>query len=414
MNKTLRFSVFVALSIAASALNYITYPILARLLPSSQFVEITIALSLLTQVSAFLSALVALSVGLTKDGEKAGSPTTHTLQAVILRLFLVIVFFFCLSAPFTMPLLGVNALYAVPVAIMLLFSIPTSVISGHYNGKGLLVILGLVAFITASAQFVICVTVAAITKNGLSALIAMGIGQMLSLALIYLIFRRDNLPRLSVSEKIVANKKLVRFAAASALGIMAINILQVADLLIASTNGVETSTYTSLYVVSRIVFFGGMILLWPFLSWINTTDDPSNIGAVARVSSILIGVSLGAMAGMYIVGQPVLEILFGTTFTLQTVTTVGVLSILYRLLYLLIIMFVLYFTVMRSYWAAVIPSYVTAATLVYARLLPQGSDLYTLLFGLCIIGISGVAVCVGAYSLSYTKKLTLRTALGET
>lgn len=412
MNKTLRFSVFVALSIAASALNYITYPILARLLPAGQFVEITIALSLLTQVSAFLSALVALSIGLTKDSRNKQGPTIHTLQAVIFRLFLVVIVIYCITAPFTMPLLGVGGLYALPVAMMLLFSIPTSVISGYYNGRGLLVILGLVAFMTASAQFLTCIIVAVITKDGLSSLIAMGVGQILSLGLIYSIFKHDNLPKLSLKEKIGANKKLVQYAAASAIGIMVINVLQIVDLLIASTNGVETATYTSLYVVSRVVFFGGMILLWPFLSWINTKDARANLGAIAKTGGILTGASLAAAAGMFVFGQKVLEILFGTTFTQEVVSTIGVMSIMYRLLYLLIIMFVLYFTVMRSYWAALIPLLISVATVLYAWLLPPGTDLYSLLLGLCAIGLSGVAICVGAYSLTCENKLELGAHLG--
>lgn len=402
---------FVFFSIIASALNYITYPILARLVPSNQFVEITVALSLLTQVSAFLSSLVALSIGLTKDSGKKDMPTIHTLQSVIFKIFLFIIAVFCVASPMIMPSLGVSALYAVPVALMLLFSIPTSVISGFYNGKGLLVTLGLVAFLTAAAQFALCVLVAAITHNGLSALIAMGIGQVVSLIIIYSLFKHDNLPKISFKEPARANSRLVRYAAASAVGIMAINLLQVADLLITSARSIDTATYTNLYVISRVVFFAGMILLWPFLSWIDTKHDKINLGAIAKVSGILIGLGLIAVAGMAVFGQFVMEMLFGTVYDQSLIVTSGTLSILYRMFYLLIIMFVLYFTVMRSYWAAVLPAIISCATVAYALLAPNTITLNGLLVGLSLIGLLGTLLCTLAYALCYSGRLRFRADL---
>lgn len=410
-SKTFRFGLFISASIIASALNYLTYPFLARLLGDVEFVEVTVALSLLTQISAFLSSLVALTVGLTKDGHKKETPGVDVLQSVLFKIFMVVVLIFCLTAPFTMNGLEIPLLYTLPIAAMLLFSVPTSIVSGYYSGLGNLVKLGSVALLTALSQFILCITVALATRNGVLALAAMGVGQIISLLFIYTVFRKDKLPKLTVNEKVASNIRLIRYAFVSSIAVMTVNLLQIADLLIAKSYDIQVVLYTDIYVISRVVFFAGMILIWPFLSWIDTRSHKKNAGIMLRVAAIITIGCAAAIIGMVSFGDLVTQLLTGAVYTNDTLIIISTLSILYKMVYLLIIMFVLYFIVMRSYWAAIIPLSTTTLLIFYVLVLSGDTTLRSMLTAISMIGLFGLTLSILAFILGYHNRLLLTARL---
>lgn len=411
MSRSVKFGIFVAASILASALNYLTYPILARMLSGGVFVEITVALSLLTQISAFLSALVALTVGLTKDAHRKDVPEVGALQSVLFRMFLIVIVVFCFTAPWTMGSLNIPLPYTLPIAMMLLFSVPTAIVSGFFNGRGELIKLGGVAVMTASLQFILTVLVAGITGDGVIALIAMSIGQVLSLVLIYTIFRSEHLPTISLRVKAVKNMRLVRFAVLVSIAVMAVNILQIADLLLVKSQAVDVVLYTDFYVISRIVFFAGMIMIWPFLSWIDTASHAKNVGAIVKAIGIIALGCLVAAVGIIVLGDTVTRVLLAASYPQATINSVGTLSIIYKFLYLVIILFTLYFTVMRSYWAVIIPAVLTVTFVVFTMFMPMGMSLHSLLIAICSIGAGGVVLAITAYTLSSRGYLELKARL---
>lgn len=411
MSRSVKFGIFVAASVLASALNYITYPILARMLSGNVFVEITVALSLLTQISAFLSALVALTVGLTKDAHRKDVPEVGALQSVLFRIFLLIIAVFCLTAPWTMGTLSIPLPYTLPIAMMLLFSVPTAIVSGFFNGRSELIKLGGVAVMTASLQFILTVLVAGITGDGVIALIAMAIGQVLSLVLIYTIFRSENLPSISLRVKAIKNMRLVRFAVLVSIAVMAVNILQIADLLLVKSQAVDVVLYTDFYVISRIVFFAGMIMIWPFLSWIDTARHANNIGAIVKAIGVMAVGCLTAAVGIIVLGDTVTRVLLAASYPQATINSIGTLSIVYKFLYLVIILFTLYFTVMRSYWAVIIPAVLTVTFVVFTMFMPMGMSLHSLLVAICAIGAGGVVLAITAYTLSSRGYLELKARL---
>src|SRR5688572_6640345 len=94
---------FILLSGFASGLNYLTYPVLSRLLPNSEFINITVALSILTQMATFLSSIIALTVGITKSNTiKQPRKLIESLQSELINVFLFFIGLFILTAPFTL------------------------------------------------------------------------------------------------------------------------------------------------------------------------------------------------------------------------------------------------------------------------------------------------------------------------
>lgn len=369
-------SIFIACSVGAAALNYATYPLLARLLPAQQFVSITVALSLFTQISTFLSSIVALTIGITKSGGASdmASRTMDYLQNRLIKLFFFLTLGFLALTPVVLPKISLSLAFAVPIVLMLIISLPSATVSGYLAGQRKMTKLGIFTIAGSVLQILLVGAVAVMTDNGVMALVAMALGQLLAIGLIYAWSKPGDKPYLySLAKKqdmhIVPG--LLRYAIISSLAIMAINLVQVADLLIVQgISSINVKFYTDIYIVSRVVFFGGMIFVWPFLSEINVKDHLKNHKPFARVVLFFTAITSAAVAGLAVLGVHLTQILFNTTYDSNTIRTIGILSVVYKFLLLIITASVLYFVVLRSYiavWLSLATSSLILGYALFAR-----------------------------------------------
>lgn len=408
--------IFVLLNAAASFLNYITYPALARILPSGQFVDITVALSLFTQISTFLASIIAITVGVSKQyGPEFAAKKIEQLQATLMRVFIVLVVLFVILSPFLMARVKLPLALAVPVSLLLLISIPTAILSGYLNGRNKIVKLGVLILAVAIGQFVFAVAIGLVTRNGTLALVAMAVGQILSLVYVYTIFKSEGLPRpFMLSSKTLSPSPrkelspLIRYTILASIAVMIINILQIADLLIiknrAATNDIRL--YTDIYVVSRVVFFAGTIFIWPFLGVIDIKDPKKNIIPFLKLLAVFTVLSIGAAIIMCFYGDRVLQILFGDSYSLQSVRTISLLSILYKLVFLVITTIVLYLMVLHDYWAVWLAIFLTLGICIFTVFATSGSTQYILS---SLNGISVAVVTLGLGIVVWRSWMVTRT-----
>lgn len=368
MKKNIIF--YIILSVLASALNYFAYPMLARLLPDSQYVDITVSLSLMTQISAFMSALTAVTIGITKKGPIDKRPINQ-LQTSLLQIFTLIGFVFLVLSPLIFPIIDTPAEYALAIVIMILVSIPITIISGYLNGKGSMVKLGSVALLTASLQFITGGFLAATTHSGLVTMTAMGLVQILSIILLVKFLNEPNMPKLgkdlfSFNRDSLVSNKLLKFTIVSAFAIMAINLLQVFDLLIIKNIGGSVARfYTDVYVISRVVFFAGTIFIWPFLASISLHDKHVNRRAFLKLIATFSILTLGAIIVIFFFGNTITNLMFGKTYDSFLLWNVLSLSILYKMFFLVITascLFVISQHNYRSTWLALATSIVIVTT----------------------------------------------------
>ncbi len=393
-NKNLLF--FISLSIVASFLNYATYPVLSRMLPESQFVNMTVALSLLTQMSTLLSSIVAVSTSLTKEKTDSAHKQIELLQTVIIYLLLIVIGVFLVLSPILLPLINLSYVYLIPICFMLLLSVPISVTSGYLNGKKLLIKLGVAVSVSALLQFSLSVVVGKATNNGALALIAMAVGQLLSVLMIYFFYKKENLPHV---KKILTHKKsdfftasmrgLVKYTVLSSLGVMIINILQIIDLLAVQNRQIDSKTYTDLYIVSRAVFFAGTIFVWPFISATELRNGKNNLRQFKKLLIVLLIIGFVSVAGILLFGSLITRILLGTSYSDSTYSSLGVLSITYKFLYVILYGVILFFTVMRNYVAVFLPIALAILSFGFVAMLPKSSSTTTLLIGLNVIALLG-------------------------
>lgn len=386
--------IFVALSIAASGLNYIVYPLFGRILAPTEYINITISLSLITQMSTFLSSIIAITIGLSKsNNDKRANEKIELLQAFLFKLFIILAMIFLAISPIIMSKLHTPVLFAVPISLMMIFSIPIQVISGYLNGKNQMIKLGIAILISASSQFIIGLATSILSHNGLLTMLSMIIAQVITLVLIYSIFSKDQLPEVVKSLKTPINtirnkniNSLLIYTVVASLAIMAISIIQIVDLLIfQSLNNTDIKFYTDIYVISRVVFFAGMIFIWPFLGEISLDHHRFNRMPFIKVLGYFTVIALAAMIALFFFGDQLTTMLFGTNYDIHSIRIVGILAVLYKYFLLVITAAVLYFVVIRSYMAIWLSIATSGTILIFSRFIGKNVDMLAILIGLNII-----------------------------
>ncbi len=397
MKKQLPVIYFIFLSGVASFFNYAIYPVLSRVLGDNEFVRITVALALFTQLSSFMLSIVALTIGLSKEVNPVKSKNViEKLQAVLTHLFLVLIVFLLVFSPFFLDKLHLPATMLVPVCFMLAMSVTISIISGYLNGKQKLIKLGFAIALSSLLQFAFSVGFGIATKSGVVALNAMALGTFISILIIYRAYRSEDLPRpLSVfshKTELYRSKEmrsLIWFTVLASLAMLAANILSVIDLLIVNSRQVDAKVYTDIYVVSRIVFFGGMLFVWPFLSKIDVRQSAKNTPLLLKLIGIFAAITLVASIIIFALGEQVTEILLGSRYGSDVdINTLAILAILYKFVFLIVLTLTLYFIAMRSYWAISLPVILLGAIGLFTLTIGQSASSLQLITGLTIVSAS--------------------------
>jgi len=395
--------IFIILSTLASAINYATYPLLGRILPASEYISITISLSLLTQITTFLSSIVAITIGLSKSDNNDGTNNkVQSLQSLLFKLFLVLNIIFLVLSPLIMGHINTPILFALPISIIMMVSIPIAVVSGYLNGKGLMVKLGILTVISAGFQFTGGAIAAYETHSGFLSLLSMSLAQTVAIIAIYLLFKKDKLPKiLSVfkQSEVLNERKYMRrlmlYTLFASLAIMIMNLVQIADLLIIqSLNNTDIKFYTDIYVISRIVFFGGMIFIWPFLGEINIKDHKPNKKPFTKVALIFAAITVSSIIGLFFFGSFITNFLFGINYNIQSIQIIGTLSVMYKFFFLIITAATLYFVVLRSYVAIWIALITAGLVFSYATFINKNTDTFGALVSLNIIAGIAALICV--------------------
>ena len=394
--------IFILFSIIASGINYLAYPILGRLLPNSEYIDITISLSFLTQITTFLSSIIAITIGLTKDKKNDETNIIEALQAILFRLFLGLALAMALLSPYIFNAIGIPILFLIPLVLIMLVSLPLTIVSGYLNGKGLLVKLGLVAVISASLQLTIGATVGYFSQSGFLTVLSMSIAQIIAICFIYYVFKREKLPSpfgiFTIKKESLAKhpelKRLVIYTALASLAIMAVSLSQVLDLVIINAQTPSGSKfYTDIYVVSRMVFFAGMIFVWPFLSEISLQSPRDNLKPVLKLLGFFTLITVSVVAILALLGAPLIYFLFGVWYEHGDVFVTGSLSVVYKFMLLVITAITLYFIVFRSKYAIFYALLASGALFTYSSLHDNSFSTVQIITHMVII--SGLATLIG-------------------
>lgn len=406
--------IFILLNGFASFINFAIYPALARILNDKEFVSTTVTLALFTQLSSFMLSVVALTIGLSKQkSEKDAKELTEKLQAILTHLFIVIILLFLVFSPLVLKATQLSSLMLIPIVSMLALSISMSIITGYLNGKQKLIKLGYAVLFSALLQLFFSVFAALITKSGVFSLIGMAFGSFISIIIIYNIFKSENLPHPSTilihklniykSQKM---KALIKYTVVASIATLVLNILMIADLLIINNRQADSAIYANIYVVSRIVFFGGMLFIWPFLSAIDVVKRSNNYKNFALLTCILLTIAGMSVLGIQVFGKQVFELILGVSYpNIETVKTLSILSILYKIIFLIITFIYLYFIVLRSYWVLTLTLVLLSTIGLFLILINESYSTLKIISTINIVSLPGLLVAIIGFIDLTRKKL---------
>ena len=381
-------------------------------MPSGEYVDITVALSLFTQISTFLSSIIAITIGISKRDKEQAKEKIQALQTFLFKTFIILAVVFFVLSPTIMPRMHVSNLFVLPITLMMLFSIPISVISGYLNGINALAKLGLVALISAATQFFVAYLVAITSHNGFFTMLAMTVAQLTTITIIYKIYASMHLPNLGISLSLrnVKNsnqyKQLMFYTVGAAISVMAVSIAQISDLLILQNiKTTDVKFYTDIYVISRIVFFAGMILIWPFLGQLHISPLRRNIRPFIKLVSSFGAIGVLAIIGLLIGGDLITRILFGSPYNISQIQLIGGLSVLFKVWMLIITAATLYFVVLHRVIAFVIAVVTSLSLIIYASLVSQTTTTAQVLIHLNVISGLVALILIGyIIANAYRKK----------
>ncbi len=394
--------IFIILSTIASAINYFAYPALGRILPATQYIDITIALSLFTQITTFLSSINAITVGFTKDNTADPKRIIHALQSSLFKVFALLIVLFLISSPLTLHIIGVPLQFSLPISLLMLTALPLTIMSGYLNGKQLMVKLGVLAIISAGFQFTFGVVAALIFHDGFITMTFMALAQICAIASIQYLFRSENLPNplpSLKSTKSFLSKKVILYATVASIAIMLINLIQIADLLlITRNNSTDAKFYTDLYIISRIMFFAGMIFIWPFLGSLDVKHTPRNRPYLFKLIAIFVLIAFAMIIPLGIFGSDIVHLLLNVQYETASIALIGGFSIVFKVLLLIATAITLYFMVMRSWIAIYYSLALSALVILYSTLIPAGLSTLQTIQHLTIIASVSVLVGLGLFA----------------
>lgn len=307
-------------------------------------------------MTTFLSSIIAITIGLARSEKSHLLPG---LQAKIISVFSIVSVIFLIGSPLIMESIKTPAIYALPIVLMILTSIPITVISGYLNSKGSLISLGVTSLIIASVQFLFGLTAALLFHSGLLVISAMVAAQICSLLLIRYIFRHKNIPKIRTTRQEASHnaeiRKILIYTILASFAIMSINILQVFDLfIIQHIPSADIRMYTDIYVISRAVYFFGLIIIWPFLGAIDIHQPRNNLLPILKLVGIFTALFIGSSIAMHVLGHHITELLFGRSYIHDNIALISSLSILFKVFYLITTALLLYFIVIRHIFAIII------------------------------------------------------------
>ena len=156
---------------------------------------------------------------------------------------------------------------------------------------------------------------------------------------------------------------------------------------------VNIKQYTDLYILGRVIFFAGMMLVWPFLGGINIKQLHTNLKPLLKLIAFFVSLLIAMIGLLWVASEPLTQVMFGVAYTFDSVGAIVFLSMIYKVLLLILTVIILYFIVIRNASAVWLSVIVSASLFIASWIVPSSTSSAQLLLILNLI--ASVATVVG-------------------
>ena len=373
-NFYVKSSLFTILSLAAAACSYFLYPIIIRILPSSEFGDFAVTTTMLNQILSIFLALNIISVHLVKKyGEEESRHYIQIIQKILLQVFIGLCVVVVILSPQLKDLLKISHLSLfIPLGLILLASVPVTIWNGFLQGHKELVRIGVFSF-SASLAKLIFASVFGLLLGAIGALFGILVGTLLGILILQL-YPGVRLPSLrSTFDK--TSKKDLRFLSnlkfyilQSIFVVGALGFLQGYDISLAKAlfEPQLAGLYSGIGVLSYVFYYVCFILIWIVLPEVDVKNPKNNRRIISTAYKIFGLITAVAVSAELLLGNILLPFIIGEQYEGKTIWLVY--ATLYQLMLVGIALYAFYLLIRHKSRAVILVGYVLACCLVLPSL----------------------------------------------
>jgi O-antigen/teichoic acid export membrane protein len=353
-NFYVRSSLFVTLSLTAAVINYVLYPVLARLFNLREFGDYVTIVSLSNQVMGVLLAFSVISIALVKQyGEAEAGNKAQIIQKVLLWLFLVLSILILLFTPLLKNLLNIqHAVSFFILSLILLLSVPANIWVGFLQGHKEQIRVGIFTVCSAVLKFV-CIILLATRYGVVGGLYGFFLGALLGLFVLHYLPGRD-VPKLNTLFKPLkdTDKAFIHeykayiiqtiFAVAGLVFLQNFDLNRAKVLLDPNIAGM----YGGISVLSNALYYVAFLIIWILLPEFSLLHPHINKRILRTAFTLIASMAIAVVIGGLAFGDKILTLLLGQNFAHQGNTLV--VASLYQISLVSVTLYVFYLLVLRQ------------------------------------------------------------------
>jgi O-antigen/teichoic acid export membrane protein len=399
---------FAILSLAGSALSYLLYPVLAKLITPEQFGDVSVVIALAGQIGGLLLAFNVVSIYIVDTHEHEHAlRITETIQKIVIQVLLAATGVVMLASPWLSHALKIGSSWTLlGLGLLLLLNVPAVVWTGFLQGHNELARIGIYSLVVAAAKLAGAVVLTLAGLGAPGAIIGILVGQLVGLWVVRMV-PGTQLPSAkgAVSKITAAEVKVVRplagYVAESLTVVGVFSVLFAIDIVLAKAFFAPylAGLYSGVAALGRIIFFGTSILTWIMLANLTTHDLAKSRATLMRYLGLIAGLGAVAVAVFWLSSPLIVRLSLGPVYQLLApqLWLAGLSQLIAALLYA----YTLYLLVLRRARPAVL-AILSCGLAIVGGVIGHGSP-HQMLLGLIIGQIAGYA----AYAmLVFGRKLT--------
>lgn len=319
--------IFLALSLASAAINYIYYPVIAHFLTPSQFGGIQVLIAILLQIGAIFSGLNLVTIYLVhKLDEEAATKAIEVLQKATMAIFVLVTVAVVLIQNSLLRFLHLdNQTYILIVGLDLITSIPFIIAFGHLQAQRHFAQAGLLQLTVVSTKLVLgALATKRLGPSG--ALLGISLGQVIGMLIFWVAGRFTKVKlwshriTMSLLPPSLDELRLISPMAASVTAIFVVNVLLALfisfDIISARHFFVPhvSGIYTGASTISNAIVFCCLPLIGVLLPHLEKDDIRKSRPLVLRTGLMVIAIALCSVVFFRLFPRPLLGI-FGQPYT---------------------------------------------------------------------------------------------------
>lgn len=321
-NFYVRSGLFGILSLAGAVFSYALYPVLARILSTSEFGDFAVIVAFSNQLLGLMLAFNIISIYLVKSqSEEKARSHAQIIQKSLIWLFLGLTLVFLLVSPYLSSLLKIdNTGYFFILGLILLISVPGIIWTGYLQGHKELVRVGFFN-LTASLGKLIFASFLAISLGAAGGLLGIFFGSIAGLLTIHFM-PGVKLPTLrsffarSDPEELKSLYSLRKYVLECLLVVGSLSFLQNYDITLAKAlfPPEQAGVYSGISVLSNALYFLSFLLIWIVLPEIKLGDKVVNKRVLTTAYKLLATLAVGVVAAELLLKGQITQLLLGNNF----------------------------------------------------------------------------------------------------